>query len=127
MKATHLRLLALAFGIVIFDFLFYKQAPGLNALILAPVILVLIKLSGRNPILNIRLLISAGGMLLAGVSVALYGSFISVLAYFGAFGVLLDSAWNRSYGLFSQYWCREHSIISLLHLRLSPKVLKCLS
>jgi hypothetical protein len=89
MKATHIRLLALAFGIIFFDFLFYKQAPGLNALILAPVVLVLIILSGRKPILTVRLVVSAGGMILAGVSVAMYGSFISVLAYFGSFGVLL--------------------------------------
>jgi len=89
MNTTFLRLLALITGIASFDFLFYKQAPGLNALLLAPVILVLVKLSGRNPLLNKRLIISTTGLLIAGISVALYGSFLSTLAYFGAFAIFL--------------------------------------
>ena len=89
MNKTHLRLIALSIGIAAFDYLFYRQAPGLNALLLVPAILILVKLSGRNPVRNNRLILSSAGLLLAGISVALYGSVISVLAFFGAFTVFL--------------------------------------
>ncbi|NVO20084.1 MAG: DUF4173 domain-containing protein [Bacteroidetes bacterium] len=89
MKTTHLRLLALVAGIAIFDFLFYLEAPGLNALLLVPVILTLVRLSGRNPFGNRFLIISSAGLLLAGIAVSLYSSATSILAYFGTFVIFL--------------------------------------
>ncbi len=89
MKAIHLRLIALISGIVLFDYLFFKQAPGMNAILFTPVIFGLIRLAARSPFKKGPVSISATGLLCAGIAVILYGSDWSVLAYMGAFLVYL--------------------------------------
>ena len=85
MKPNHIRLISLISGIILFDFLFYRQAPGMNALLFVPILFSLVRLSGRSAFSSRENRFAAGGMLAAGLAVALYGSVFSVFAYMGAF------------------------------------------
>jgi hypothetical protein len=85
MKTQWLKLLSLLAGIIIFDFLFYNQSPGLNTLLFVPVLSILIFLSRMPEIKSTQLIISLLGWGMAGTGVALYASPISVLAYMGSF------------------------------------------
>lgn len=89
MKTQLLHLLALITGIVIFDFLYYQQSPGINMLLFSFLVILLVRLSGREIFSSNRSGIAAAGMLVAGLSGALYGSFLSFAAFFGAFLVFL--------------------------------------
>lgn len=48
MKTQLFRLVSLITGIFLFDFLFYNQEPGINALLFVLIILGLLKISGRD-------------------------------------------------------------------------------
>ncbi|MBK7174045.1 MAG: hypothetical protein IPH84_12605 [Bacteroidales bacterium] len=85
MKTQWLRLLSLLAGIIIFDFLFYNQSPGLNTLLFVPILIILIYVSRKPEIKSAQLIISLLGWGIAGIGVALYTSPISVLAYMGSF------------------------------------------
>jgi hypothetical protein len=89
MKPNLLRLLSLPAGVLIFDFLFWQHGPGLNALILVPVLIMIVRIAGRNPFRNRTSVIAVSGLLLAGFSVFLYSSAVSVLTYFGTLGLFL--------------------------------------
>jgi hypothetical protein len=85
MKIKAKQLLLTIAGIVLFDFLFWKEAPGVNTLIFTVFILVATSLNGRASFLQKHRLWVTSGLLMAAVSVALYSSFLSVIGYFGAF------------------------------------------
>ena len=89
MKTTAIRLFSLLTGIILFDYLFYKQEPGVNVLLFVLLILLLIKVSGRQLFQNRRQVLATLGWLVSGISVALYGSILSVLAFSGAALVFL--------------------------------------
>jgi hypothetical protein len=89
MKANIIRLLALITGVVVFDYLFYQEYPGINAMILAPILIILVWISGRNPLANRITTIASLGLLIAGLSIALHPTAVSILAYFGSLAIFL--------------------------------------
>ncbi|MBK7028371.1 MAG: DUF4173 domain-containing protein [Bacteroidales bacterium] len=89
MKTQWFRLLSLITGIIIFDFLFYNQSPGLNTLLFVPILSILIYISRKPAISSTRLLISLLGWGVAGFSVAYHSSPVSVLAFMGSFLVFV--------------------------------------
>lgn len=89
MKSYLLKLLVLLIGIIVFDYLFYMQAPGLNALIWIPVMFGMIRLSGKKIELDKSRLLSITGLTIAGTAITLYGSALGFLAYLGSFFLFL--------------------------------------
>ncbi|MBK7213291.1 MAG: DUF4173 domain-containing protein [Bacteroidales bacterium] len=89
MKTQLFRLVSLITGIFLFDFLFYNQEPGINALLFVLIILGLLKISGRDLNSTKQQLFSMFGLLVAGTAVALYNSDLSILVYFGSLVVFI--------------------------------------
>lgn len=110
MKTLHLRLLSLVAGIAIFDFLFYRQAPGLNALVFVPALILLLSISGSNVIPGLKARIALAGWALSAIGVALYCSALSVLTYIGS--LMIFTGFILHPGIKSVFFSGLHSFLN---------------
>lgn len=85
MKNQWLKLVSLLIGIIIFDFLFYNQSPGLNTLLFVPILGILMYMSRKPTTSSPQLKISLLGWGMAGLGVFLYETPVALLAYMGSF------------------------------------------
>src|SRR5688500_5953200 len=88
MKKPTLKLLMLLAGIVAYDFLFWKNFLGINALLFTLLLIVYFFLPEPSSLKNKKILVTAGGTLLAAILVVTHNSITSIVVLLTSFTVL---------------------------------------
>lgn len=89
MKKNLISRIALFLLVIIYNFLFWKEKLGVNALIFSVLIIAVALFLNKKSISDKRVVLSVSGTILSGVFVIIYNSFISKFMHIATFGVAI--------------------------------------